>query len=157
MKYYFLSLVVLLAIFVVSCKKKEQDLSHSPDFNNSFSISSEFIDATSQLKIAIHLADSFHAYAPGEKIGKPIKLEITNINGWAADGAASIPPGKNKLMGELWQSIVLQGDVHISQKLKKGNGQGEALLYLQVCTANACDRPRVHRVPLISGRQENIQ
>ena len=153
MKNHFLLLFLLMAVFATSCKSKKtgENPSESVDFNNSFSISSEFVDATSQFEITVHLTDPLHAYAPGEKIGKPIKLEITGLHGWVADGPLKIPQGRKKKIGALGEGVVLQGDVRLSQKLKKGDGKGEALLHLQVCTANACDRPRVHRLPIVAG------
>jgi hypothetical protein len=137
------------------CHAKKKDAPpkiENVDFDKGFSISSEFVDATSQFEIMIHLNDSMHAYAPGEKIGKAIKLEITDQNGWSAEGPVVIPNGKKKKLGELGESIVLEGDINLRQKLKRGSGKGEALLHLQVCANSICDRPRVHRLPIVSGR-----
>jgi hypothetical protein len=153
MTYYALAFFALTLFLSSGCKNKAKEtiLTESPDFEKNFSISAEFIDATSQLEITIHLNDSLHAYAPGEKIGKPVKLDIRAQNGWAADGPTIIPDGKRKKIGDLGESVVLEGDVRLRQKLKRGSGKGEALLQLQVCSYTTCDRPRVHSLPIISG------
>lgn len=152
MKRYAVFLLLPFIVAPLACKKKDQPRTESVDFDKSFSISSQFDDVTSEFNITIHLGESLHVYAPGEKIGKPVKLEITDLNGWQRDGQVVAPPGKPKDLGNLGTSIVLEGDVRLSQKLKKGRGKGEALLHLQVCSTTACDRPRVHRLPLESGK-----
>lgn len=145
-------IVALLVLTSVACRKKESHPTSDFDFQKSYSISSEFNDTTSELDITIHLPEPLHAYATGEKVGKPVTLVVTNKNGWEAVGEPIIPLGEKKKLGELGESVVLQGNVHVRQKLKRGQGPGEAQLLLQVCTDKVCDRPRTHNVPLISGK-----
>lgn len=158
MKLKLFLLVVLCSSSLLSCKNNRKDAasSESADFANSFSISSEFVDELSQFNVTIHLKDNLHAYAIGEKTGKPVDLKISDLNGWATDGDLKIPAGHKKKIGELGESVVLEGDVTLSQKLKKGSGRGEAQLYLQVCTALACDRPRIHKLPLVVGERKTV-
>ncbi len=143
-------LAILVVLFLADCKsnKKTPSTPESSDFQKGVSINSQFNAATSELIVTVHLSDKLHAYAAGEKIGKPIRLEITDLNGWRAEGQAIVPSGSKKKIGTLGESVVLEGDVTLSQKVRKGSGRGEALLHLQVCSDTACDRPRVHRLPL---------
>jgi hypothetical protein len=149
-----ISLLSLLAIF--ACKKPQQAPQGDFDFSSKFSIKSEFDEAKSELLVTVNLDDSLHAYAPKEKFGKPIKIEISPKNGWSADGATVLPTGKKIELGSLGESIVYEGRIQLRQKLKKGDGVGEALLHLQVCTDKACDRPRIHPLPLKADRIEKI-
>lgn len=148
MKHHGSVVFLFLLLSIGACKKKDISQKDDFDFDKSFSINSEFSEDNSELLVTIHLANSLHAYAQGERIGKPIKIEITPKNGWKADGPAAIPAGTKKNLGALGDSVVLEGDVIIRQRLKKGLGPGEAHLYLQVCTEKVCDRPRIHHILL---------
>jgi hypothetical protein len=142
-------LVVLLVIgFLFGCKKNAPIKSTKFDFDKNYSITSSFDEASSILLVDINLADNLHAYADGEKIGKPVTLEIAPKNNWLPDGPLYIPPGEKKMLKDLGESVVLTGKITIKQKVRKGSGNGEALLNLQVCTDNICDRPRTHTLPI---------
>jgi len=138
-------LILGSALLLVGCKKKEapidQDLT---DFANHYSLAITFNKADSIMAVDVKLDPNLHAYALGEKIGKPVQLEISPKNGWAADGPPEMPKGKDKDLGALGQSRVIEGPFRITQKLKAGNGPGEGRLYLQVCTTSSCDQPREH-------------
>lgn len=138
---YRLMLILSLAFFSGCQKKKAPEIS---DFADLYSISSRFDKESSVLAVDIVLDKKIHAYAEGEKSGIPLRLEVNPKNGWQLDGAPELPKGKLKKLESLGESVVLEGDIRIRQKLKKGQGKGEANLYLQVCGENTCDRPRVH-------------
>lgn len=146
-KNYYRYLFALLLVAAIACKKNPQNpLVPVSDFDNRYLVTSNYDAAKAMLTVDIKLDDTVHAYADGEKIGKPIRLEITAKNGWAPDGDAQIPQGVKKNLAGLGYSMVLRGQISIHQKLKKGTGEGEALLHLQVCADNACDRPRTHKL-----------
>lgn len=134
-----MKLLFLFVLMMVGCQKKPTN------FESLYSISSHFDQKTSELSVDISLDKSIHAYADGEKIGIPLRLEVSPKNGWVADGDASIPKGKLKKLSP-GESQVLMGNIKVSQKLKNGTGPGEAHLHLQVCSDKACDRPRVHKI-----------
>jgi len=117
----------------------------APNFKDAFTLSSSFDKASSTVKVQMNLQPGFHAYAAGEKIGKPVSLDV-NGNGWAVDGAVSVPAGKQKDLGELGISMILEGQVPISAKVKGGTGDVTGTLNVQVCTDTACDRPRPHAI-----------
>lgn len=135
---------LLLSTLFFSCKKKEPPKAPMLDLAQQYEIRSSFDKKTAILTVGIKLNDGLHAYAQGEKIGKPVRLEVVDQNGWQALGTTDIPVGKNKDLGTLGKSVVLTGDVNLRQRVKAGTGEGQAKLHLQVCTENVCDRPRVH-------------
>jgi hypothetical protein len=142
-------LIILMLCPLFSCKKKNTSISAPiTDFEKHYSITSKYENNISLLTIDIILDDMLHAYADGEKIGKPVNLEILPKNGWMANGRPKIPQGASKKLNELGESVVLEGRFQIIQKLKKGKIPGEALLHLQVCTNDVCDRPRTHLINL---------
>lgn len=135
---------LLMLCAICGCKKQQPISNAAYNFDRSYSISAGFDDTTSELAVHVKLDDDLHAYAEGEKVGKAVRIDIMPKNGWAADGPAIIPKGTKKKLNGLGESIILQGDFNIRQKLKPGRDGGEALLHLQVCTDNVCDRPRTH-------------
>lgn len=135
-------LKILLFLMLLGCQKKKA--AEVTDFAGLYSISSRFDEKSSSLLVTISLDEKIHAYADGEKIGIPLKLEVNSKNGWKPDGNAELPKGQKKNLKALGESVVLEGDIQIRQRLKKGHGLGEASLHLQVCSPNSCDMPRVH-------------
>jgi hypothetical protein len=132
-----------LILILAGCQKKTAPVT---DFSDLYSISSRFDQKTANLIVDITLDKRIHAYALGEKIGIPLKIELSPKNGWQENGEAIIPKGKRKNLKSLGESMVLEGDIHIEQKLKSGHGPGEASLHLQVCSDDMCDMPRVHNL-----------
>lgn len=142
----FISSIMALIFLCSACTKKEPAKSPDINFDNSYKISSKFVEDSSELIVDVVLDKGVHAYAPGEKIGKPVNISISEKNGWQASGSPDLPQGKEKILGDLGKSSVLEGSFIVKQKLIKGSSKGEAQLNLQVCTDNACDRPRTHTI-----------
>jgi hypothetical protein len=137
---------ILFLLSVVSCKKNRSNVtSQEKDFDSHYSINAKYDNNTSLLTVHVQLDGSIHAYAEGEKIGRPVNLELIEKNGWKPLGPKNIPAGKTMKINGL-ESTVLTESFEISQKVKKGQNEGEALLYLQVCKKNLCDRPRTHKL-----------
>lgn len=142
-------LLLLPLIFLITegCQKKTSSPTPA-NFEQSAIIKSALNESADYMIINIDLAKDFHAYGPKEAIGKPVRLVIEPDNGWAAIGEAVIPPGKHKKLSGLGDSYIIDGSFKVEQKLKPGTGTGKALLYLQICTDNSCDRPRTHELTL---------
>ena len=128
----------------VRVKETTQAPAALPDFSKAFTLSPRFDAGTQTVTVSLRFADGYHAYAPGEEVGKPISLKIGNTNGWVLK-ELTIPPGREKDLGELGKSFVLEGTVDIQAKVAEGSGDIEGELNVQVCTDKACDRPRPHR------------
>lgn len=140
----FLLFTFVVILFGCTKKKEPPPKITAIDFAKHYSITSRYDKMASMLFVDVKLDDKIHAYARNEKIGKPVDLEILPKNGWAKDGSTVIPDGKTRKLGDLGESVIIEDDFRITQKVKSGTGKGEALLHLQVCTDNICDRPRVH-------------
>jgi hypothetical protein len=124
--------------------KTEKPPAPPPDFGKALQLQPAFDKATGQLTVVMKLAPGFHAYAPGEAIGKPVELAVGPDNGWMVDGAPVVPAGKTKDLGELGKSMILEGDVPLTATVKGGQGPIVGAVKAQVCTDSACDRPKTH-------------
>lgn len=114
-----------------------------PDFLGAVRLSPSYKGG--ELVVNVALKSGFHAYAPGETIGKPVSLAVTEAGGWQAEDI-TVPEGKTKDLGELGKSQVLEGTFPLKAKVSGGEGELGAVVDIQVCTENACDRPRKHEL-----------
>lgn len=128
----------------VHVKEVKDNPDAAPDFKNAFTVSPAYDAENGQLVVTLRFKEGFHAYGPGEEVGKPVSLAVAPTNGWKVDGAVEIPAGKEKDLGELGKSFVLEGEVPIKAKVTGGSGEVEGSVTVQVCTDKACDRPRPH-------------
>lgn len=128
----------------VHVKPVEDNPDAVPDFASAFTLAPAYDAKSGQLVVTLRFKKGYHAYAPGEEVGKPISLAVAEANGWKVDGSVDIPAGKEKDLGELGKSFVLEGEVPIKAKLTGGSGDVEGQVTVQVCTDKACDRPRPH-------------
>jgi Disulphide bond corrector protein DsbC len=116
-----------------------------PDFANAFELAPAFDKATGKLTVTLKMKPGYHAYAPGEEIGKPVALTVDEAKGgWKVEGAVALPEGKKKDLGALGTSMILEGNVDLSAVVKGGTGDVEGTLEAQICTDKACDRPKKH-------------
>jgi len=138
---------IFFFIFMVeSCPKNQAKIESSHDFVNLMDIKSHFDRGTSTLILDVKLNNGLHAYGQGEPYGKPMRLEIVPKNNWIADGPPIVPKGKEKKFGRRETSVVIEGEFRISQKLKIGQGPGEAKFHFQLCSTTLCDRPRIQTI-----------
>jgi len=137
----------LLAVSILGCPRPKSP-HETVKFEDSFVVSSALDKNSGLLTLRIRLKKGFHAYAQGEKIGKPLAVEIKAENGYHALGKPHLPAGRLKKLGANSQSHVLEGEFSVTQRLKIGTGVGKALLHMQICTADLCDRPRTHEINL---------
>ncbi len=141
-------LLVLGLVFFFGCKKNDTNQkSEIFNFEDHYSISYK-ISESNLLLIKVDLKDGLHAYGPGEKIGKPVSLVVKPDGGWKAVGAVKLPEAKLKTLSGLGASTTLEKHFELTQELKRGEAPGKALFFLQVCTANICDKPRTHEIIL---------
>lgn len=116
----------------------------APDFTRALTLAPAYDQATGKLTVVMKLAPGYHAYGPGEEIGKPVELLVAADNGWQVEGAPTIPAGKAKDLGDLGKSVILEGDVPLTAVVKSGSGAITGSVKAQVCTDSACDRPKAH-------------
>ena len=126
----------------VNVKQAKEPVQELPDFATAMKLTPKMEGG--KLTVQVALKDGYHAYAQGEEIGKPVAVSVKETGGWKADGAPELPTGKTKDLGELGKSQVLEGTFVLAQKCVGGTGELEGELEIQICTDNACDRPRKH-------------
>lgn len=113
-----------------------------PLFDGALTVVPAYDKVSGKLTVLLRIKPGFHAYAPGEEIGKPVSLAVDAP--WAVDGAVEIPAGKKKDLGQLGTSVILEGDVTLGAQLKGGIGNVKGAVTAQICTDTACDRPKKH-------------
>jgi hypothetical protein len=121
--------------------REAPEMPKAPDFKNAMQLSAA-LSGESDLTVTLQLKEGFHAYAPGEKVGKPVQLSVAEAGGWKMEGAPVIPNGREKDLGELGKSLVLEGKVPLKAVVKGGAGAVKGQVRVQICTDTACDRPR---------------
>ncbi|MFZ9886177.1 MAG: protein-disulfide reductase DsbD domain-containing protein [Myxococcota bacterium] len=126
----------------IHVKPTDDKAAAPPDFAGALRLTSSL--QGDALRVDVNLRPGFHAYAPGEEIGRPVSLVVKPDNGWQLEGTPAVPAGVTKDLGELGKSQVLEGDFSVTATVRGGSGALRGDLEIQVCTDNACDRPRKH-------------
>lgn len=136
--HYLFTIIILLSSCFDSCKNKA--LNNDEPF---FTVSHIYDSQAKLLLVNVKLKDGMHAYALGEKIGKPVSLQVEKQNGWKALGSAEIPLGEEKTLGGI-TSVVIEKSFTIKQALEAGEGQTSASLFIQVCSDDFCSKPQTY-------------
>lgn len=129
----------------VHVKPVTQNPDAAPDFSTAVAVLPRYDAASGMLTVTLALKPGFHAYGPGEEVGRPVSLRMIEQGGWRMEGAPQIPTGTEKDLGDLGKSFVLEGEVPVQVKMSGGTGPIAGELTVQVCTDQACDRPQTHR------------
>ncbi|MBN4077458.1 hypothetical protein JYT19_00950 [Sulfobacillus acidophilus] len=151
MKFRFFIPFIASLLCLPACKKCENKqkpgavVQKAANFKGAFSFVSTYNEKTKILTQKIKLKDGFHAYGEGEKIGRPANMIIDNKDGWQMIGKPILPNGQMKDLGILGKSIVLDKKFEISAKVDGGKGPIVGALRMQICSSNACDKPRSHQ------------
>ncbi len=115
-----------------------------PQFDDAFTWSQGYDKKTHMLLLSVNLKPGYHAYAAGESVGVPVELVVDKTGGWVVQGKPVLPKGKEKDLGALGKSVLLEGKFVISAKVSGGKGAILGALKMQICTESACDRPKTH-------------
>jgi hypothetical protein len=95
--------------------------------------------------VAVELKAGFHAYTVGETIGKPLELEFSPDSPYQPSGDIQYPTGETKDL-PIGKSVIVFGKADIVAPVAAKEGaSGSAAngkFQYQVCTEEACDRPR---------------
>lgn len=123
---------------------KPSDKKGPPNFVGAMRLQPRYDKATGELLVMVSVRPGYHAYAPGSSIGVPISMNLKDTGGWKVDGDVVLPKGKEKTLGTLGTDFVLEGEIPIKAKVKDGSGDISGRVKVQICTTNACDRPKEH-------------
>lgn len=127
----------------VRVKEVKNNPDAPPDFARAFVLEPRFERQNATLTVTLRLAAGFHAYAAGEEVGRPIQLQVDEATGWRIQ-SLNLPAGREKDLGDLGKSFVLEGEVPLQATLQGEGAEVRGEVTLQVCTDKACDRPRTH-------------
>lgn len=146
------AILMCVALGAMACTKKTTSVSEvfmpkeeaAPvDFTKAATWEAHYEVAQKLLVVDVHLQDGFHAYAPGEKTGKPVTLNILPLGKWKVKGPIHVPAGVIKRLGQ-HESKVLENNFTLSVPMEGGKKVIYGELVMQVCTHTQCDKPRLH-------------
>ncbi len=120
-----MKVLALIFLSLIGCKTSS---------NSEPEIRPVFNHKTQILTLQVTLPDGKHAYAPGEKVGRPVSLEISPETGWKQVGPTQLPTGDSKHL--------LNNRFEIKTHLTGGSSDISGILKMQMCSDKACERPR---------------
>lgn len=116
-----------------------------PDWAAAFKHEIHFDGEKKAVVVAVALKPGFHAYTVGETIGKPLKLEFAAESAYQPSGEIQYPVGETKDL-PIGKSVIVHGNAEIVAPVAPKEGASGAAatgkFQYQVCTEEACDRPR---------------
>lgn len=116
-----------------------------PDWASAFRHEVRFDSERKAVVVDVELKPGFHAYTVGETIGRPLKLEFAADSAYQPAGEIQYPEGETKDL-PIGKSVIVHGKAAIVAPVaaKEGVSGGDARgkFQYQVCTEEACDRPR---------------
>ena len=119
---------------------------HSPpNWKEAFSHDVRYDGENRAVVVDVRIAPGFHAYTTGETTGKPLKIALTPGGGYGFDGPIQYPKGIEKNL-PIGRSVIVEGNTQIVAKVSpqspNATGPVKGVFHYQVCTDEACDRPR---------------
>ena len=152
-------LVVITAWIAASCQERDDDARDDakrsrprptelmqpaqPNWGAAFKYAARWDSARESAVVDVTIAPGFHAYAEGETVGKPLALEPKPDSPLKLAGPVSMPKGVVKEL-PIGRSVIVEGSAEIVAPIADpAPGKAlEATFRYQVCTPDACDRPR---------------
>lgn len=146
-------LLALILLSVTGCKepapaKLEPSLTppppvqKGPDWKSAFKHEIKLDRGKKSLLVDVKVAPGYHAYTVGESIGKPLKITVDEDSAWSLAGEVQYPKGEEKDL-PVGKSVIVEGEAQIVAPVeKKADGKAKGKFRYQVCTDEACDRPR---------------
>ncbi|MCB9648741.1 MAG: hypothetical protein H6730_19370 [Deltaproteobacteria bacterium] len=115
-----------------------------PDWKAAFSHEVGFDPTGKMVTVTVKVAPGFHAYTVGETTGKPMQLTIAEDSEFALEGDVKYPAGVAKDL-PVGRSVIVEGTAEISAQVAPKSEAAKTVkgaFRYQVCTDEACDRPR---------------
>jgi hypothetical protein len=115
-----------------------------PNWEAAFQHQARWDAARKAVVVDVTIAPGFHAYTTGETVGKPLLVEISPDSELALEGDVVYPAGVPKDL-PIGRSVIVEGKAEIVAKVtpkSEGADDAKGTLRYQVCTEQACDRPR---------------
>ena len=115
-----------------------------PDYKNAFTHQVRYDRASQAVVVDLKVAPGFHAYTVGETIGKPLAVQLDDTTPYEHAGPVRYPKGKTKNL-PIGRSVIVEGEAQIVAPIRPkpgASGNATGVLRYQICTDDACDRPR---------------
>jgi cytochrome c biogenesis DsbD-like protein len=148
--------ILLLTILLTACPAKKEETPQptpepgvaapkEPDWKSAFKHVVNYDAAKKAIVVDVTIEPGFHAYTTGETIGKPMAVALDENGAFAHAGEVEYPAGVTKDL-PIGKSVIVEGTAQIVAPIqKKEGGTGDSAtgtFKYQVCTEEACDRPR---------------
>jgi len=164
MRSWLTHLVVLLAIAASACREgdsvigdrvidgargepapmrnRADDFGKGPDWGSAFTAASRWDAGKKAVVVDVSVAPGFHAYTTGETVGKPLLLTVKPESALKV-AEVEYPKGTTKELST-GRSVIVEGKAEIVAIVSDpvAGKSVDATLRYQVCTPEACDRPR---------------
>ncbi len=116
-----------------------------PDWQKAFEYQIQYDGTGKALVVDVKIAPGYHAYTVGETIGKPLNLTLDDTSAYTSAGEVKYPEGETKDL-PIGRSVIVEGAARIVAPVQKKQGATDnhatGTFRWQVCTEDACDRPR---------------
>lgn len=147
-----------LLVLILGCPAEApESTSHTregapPDWASAFRQEAAWDEAREAVVVTVRLAPGFHAYTTGEETGRPLRIELDPTSPRVLDGSPEYPKGVERQLA-VGRSVIVEGTARIvapTRPREEGSAADrvEGKLHYQVCTDEACDRPRSARIAL---------
>lgn len=150
------ALALILCSAALGCSKSEPAAPAAkandalPDWKAAISHEVRFDAAAKAVVVDVKVQPGFHAYTTGETTGKPLKLTIAEDSEYALEGEVEYPKGVTKDL-PVGRSVIVEGAAQVKATVKakaEGAKTVRGGFRYQVCTDEACDRPRTKKFEL---------
>ena len=151
--------VLILGLGLAGCTKSEPAAPAKkaapaadtmPDWTSAISHEVRYDAAGHAVVVDVKVKPGFHAYTTGETTGKPLELTIAEDSDFALEGAVDYPKGVAKDL-PVGRSVIVEGAAQVKATVKPKSDAAKTVrggFKYQVCTDEACDRPRTKKFEL---------
>jgi hypothetical protein len=142
------------AVLLWACPEKKEELPPppekveapaEPDWKKAFQHTVRYDAEKKAIVVDVAIEPGFHAYTVGETIGKPMAVTLDEASAFGHAGEVQYPQGTTKDL-PIGKSVIVEGTAQIVAPIQKKEGAAEdkatGTFRWQVCTDEACDRPR---------------
>lgn len=130
------------------------DKPKEPNWQKAFQHTVRYDVEKKAVVVDVAIEPGFHAYTVGETIGKPMALSLDEAGSFALAGEVQYPAGVTKDL-PIGKSVIVEGTAQIVGPIRKKEGAADnkatGTFRWQVCTDEACDRPRTEPFTVEAG------
>ncbi len=133
-------------LLMAGCRSEAHRATPAPDGTPDWATAFEYgieVEADT-IRVRFEVADGFHVYSQGETVGRPLELRSEPDSAYVIENVR-YPEGETKDL-PIGRSVVVEGAGLVEGELDRrpdaSNDRVRGVFRYQVCTDEACDRPR---------------